>query len=98
MARQSKAQREYMRDIRTHNSINYLARTTMPRSLQNIYIIKKTMEYNDHDDNPNSPEAMRVKAINTGLMIFTVAFEMMVMVAKIMDFMLSIGKKRRRSW
>ena len=87
-----------MRNVRTHNSINYLARSTKPRCLQNIDIILKTMKYNELDNNPNSPEAMRVRAINTGLLIFTVAFELMVITAKIMAFVLSIGNKRRRSW
>lgn len=97
MSKQSKAQREYMRDVRTHNSINYSARTTKPGCLQNIDIIMKTMKYNKLDDNPNSPEAMKVRAINTGLLIFTVMFEVMVMTAKIMAFMFSGGSKRRRS-
>jgi hypothetical protein len=98
MARQSKAQREYMRNIRTHNSINYLARSTKPRCLQNIDIIMKTMKYNELDDELTSPEVKKVKLINTGLLIFTVLFEVMVLVVKTMAFMLTIGSKRRRSW
>ncbi len=98
MAKQSKSQRDYMRDIRTHNSINYLARSTKPRYLQNIDIITNTMSYNELDNNPNSPEAIRVKVINTGLLIFTVLFEVMVFTAKTAAFWLSFGKKRHRSW
>lgn len=97
MVKQSKPQREYMRDIRTHNSINYLARSTKPGCLQNIDIIKKTMRYNELHDNPNSPEAMKVKVINTGLLIFTVSFEVMVFTAKTAAFLLSFRKKHRRS-
>ena len=96
MAKQSKAQREYMRDVRIHNSINYSARSTMPRQLQNIDIIRKTMRYNELDDEPNSFEANKVKVINTGLLVFTVAFEVLVATMQIMAFALAGGRTRRR--
>ena len=101
MAKQNKAQREYVRDVRTHNSINYYARSTKPRSLRNIDIILKTMKYNELSDDANSREANRVKAINTGLLIFTIAFELLVLSARTMAFLLTFGQKRRgyrRSW
>lgn len=97
MAKQSAAQREYMRDVRTCNSINYSARTTMPRCLVNIAIICKTMKYNELGGNPNSPEAKRVTAINLGLLIFTVAFEVLVLTMKITAFAFTLGKPQRRS-
>lgn len=98
MARQFNTQREYVRDIRTHNSINYSAKSIKPRCLQNIDIILKTMKYNELADNPNPTEAMNAKVINIGLLIFTVLFEALVITMKTIGFLFAIGKKRRRSW
>lgn len=96
MGRQSKAQREYMRDVRIRNSINYAARTTMPRQLRNIYIVTQTMRYNELDDNPKSAESRWVKAVNTGLLAVTIIFEVLVAMSQVIGFVLTGGKTRRR--
>ncbi len=93
MSKQSAAQRKYVRDLRVQNSILYQASATKPRCYQNIDIIMKTMEYNELDDNLNSAEAKKTKAINTGLLIFTVLFELMVLSFRLLGFVFSFGKK-----
>lgn len=100
MSRQSKAQKEFLRDLRTHNSIRYAARTTVPNRLQNIYIITKTMAYNNLSDDQDSAEAGRVKIYNSVLLVFTVAFELMVLSMRFLGFFFSLGsgKKGRRRW
>jgi hypothetical protein len=98
MSKQSKAQREYVRDLRVQNSILYQARATKPKCLQNIDIITKTMQYNELDENPNSTEAKKAKAVNIGLLIFTTLFEVIVLPFRIWGFVFTVGKKRRRTW
>jgi hypothetical protein len=93
---QTKAQRDYVRDLRIQNSILYQAKATKPRCFQNIDIILKTMKYNELDATPNSAEATKAKAINTGLLIFTILFEVTVIMFRIVGFFLTIGQKRRR--
>ena len=97
MSKQSAAQREYVRDIRVQNSILYQASATKPKCFQNIDIIMKTVEYNELDDKPDSAEAKKNKAINTGLLIFTVLFELMVLSFRVLGFVFTLGKRRRKA-
>ena len=93
MSEQSKAQQEYVRDLRIQNSLLYQAKATKPRSLQNIDVILKTMQYNNLDDNLKSGEALKAKAKNTRLLLFTALFEVMVGCFRVLGFLCGAGRR-----
>lgn len=103
MAKESKAQEQYIKDVRIHNSIDYFSRTKLPRCLRNIAIVRMTMNYNDLTGDRNSFEYIKTKVINCALLIFTVTFEMLVFFFKMLAFFFKMtgvtkGNGSRKMW